>query len=118
MAEACSWRRGPPSRSERKVCTHSAKTKLLSWSAKFGLPKGDRRILGYHVAGKDRMVQVYSSDELAAPLRKLELVEKAVRNGTFDPDVSRSGRFKRPLEAAVSYFSTSKKGKQADARRH
>ena len=75
--------------------SHSAKATLLSWSAKYGLDFGTRRALGYHVPLKNRMVQVYSRDYQAAPMRKLELVESAVSDGEFRPDMPRSGMFKK-----------------------
>ena len=41
----------------------------------------------------------YSRDVLAAPLRRLRVVEQAVSEGSFNPDETRSGRFKRQREA-------------------
>ena len=53
--------------------------------------------MGYHVPLKDKMVKVYSRDYQAGPLRKLEEVEAKIDSGEFDPDVTRSGRFKTKL---------------------
>ena len=46
------------------------------------------------------MPNLYSRDELAAPLRQLKIVDDTVAAGGFDPDATRSGRFakKRRLE--------------------
>ena len=62
--------------------------------------KGAMRSLGYHSKPKDSMPNLYSRDELAAPLRQLRIVEEAVAVGDFDPDATRSGRFtkKRKLD--------------------
>eukprot|EP00971_Amphidinium_carterae_P264330 5243508-Amphidinium_carterae.1 len=77
--------------------THSCKATLLSWAAKFGLPMDQRALLGGHVGGHQVSTLVYSRDELASPLRSLELVLTNVRLGTFDPDSTRSGRWKGSL---------------------
>ena len=87
------------SRAGQKVGTHSGKTTLLSWCAKFGTDASTRRALGYHVKPKDRSVKVYSRDFQAGPLRRLHVVEEAVSKGEFLPDETRSGRFKRQREA-------------------
>ena len=58
------------------------------------MPKGDRRTLGYHMKAKDVVVNLYSRDAQAAPLRRLAKVEQAVRAGVFCPDETRSGRFR------------------------
>ena len=49
------------------VGSHSLKATLLSWSAKFGLKGGDRRVLGYHAKSKDASVRDYARDSFAAP---------------------------------------------------
>ena len=89
---------GPP---KQKLGTHSSKVTLLTWAGKFGLPKGDRRTLGYHMKAKDVVVNLYSRDAQAAPLRRLAKVEHAVRVGTFFPDETRSGRFKEVTKSEV-----------------
>eukprot|EP00972_Heterocapsa_arctica_P042129 6210875-Heterocapsa_arctica.AAC.1 len=75
------------------VGTHSFKATLLSWCGKAGLPSNARRVLGYHALPKDRSVQEYSRDEIAEPLRLLENLMVKIRNGEFDPDATRSGRW-------------------------
>ena len=67
----------------------------LCWrGARFGIDKGSRRALGYHVPLKDRSVQVYSRGYQAAPMRRLHDVLKAIASGHFDPDATRAGLFK------------------------
>jgi hypothetical protein len=73
--------------------SHSLKATMLSWVAKFGLPAGPRRRLGGHVKAGDRSLVEYSRDEMAGPLRELDRVLRAVRAGTFEPDLTRSGRW-------------------------
>ena len=74
---------------------HSPKVTLLNWSAKFGLSKSVRRDLGGHIAPKEVSVAAYARDLLAHPLRELQKMLDAVRNGTFDPDATRAGAFKK-----------------------
>ena len=73
---------------------HSGKSTTLSWCGKAHVPRGTIRALGYRVLLKDKMVKVYSRDYQAGPLRKLEEVEAKIDEGDFDPDVTRSGRFR------------------------
>jgi hypothetical protein len=77
-----------------KVTAHSCKATMLSWCAKAGVKKGVRRMLGYHASVGDSSMMAYSRDEMAGPLRELEKVIEAVRTGAFDPDATRSGRFR------------------------
>ena len=53
----------------------------MSWAAKFGIDRSTRRTLGYHCPAKDRMVEVYSRDTQAEPMRKLEALESALTHG-------------------------------------
>ena len=68
------------------------------------MDKSTRRDLGYHIARKNRSVHTYSRDYQTAPLHRLAVVLKAVDEKEFDPDCTRSGRFKRkqPEEDAES----------------
>ena len=79
----------------QRLGSHSGKATLLSWAAKYGVDKSTRRDLGYHIARKNRSVHAYSRDYQTAPLRRLAVVLKAVDEKEFDPDCTRSGRFKR-----------------------
>ena len=75
------------------VGSHSCKATPLSWGAKFGLRKDDRKLLGGHIERADVSVVAYSRDTLAGPLRKLMSVYKAIREEKFLPDEDRSGRW-------------------------
>lgn len=59
---------------------------LLSWAAKWGVPRGPGR-LGYRAASKDSSLLVHS------PLRLLTKMLSDVKNQSFLPDSTRSGRF-------------------------
>ena len=87
--------RGALGNEKQRIGSHSGKVTLLSWCAKYGAEKGTRRALGYHVPLKDRSVRVYSRDYQAAPMRKLAVVLAAVSDGSFIPDETRSGRFRK-----------------------
>ena len=51
----------------------------------------------------DRALEAYDRDALAEPLRLLEDLLVSVRAGLFDPDATRSGRWRRaPREADVA----------------
>ena len=76
----------------RKITSHSCKSTLLSYMAKFGCGITTREILGGHVSHL-KSVLTYSRDGLAGPLRELEQVLESIRGGKFFPDASRSGRF-------------------------
>ena len=82
-------RRGPRA---RDGFVHSAKATLLSWAAKAGRTYEDRLVMGYHsIPGRMALVCL---------LRLLQdLLLKQAREGTFVPDVSRSGRF--PFKPSV-----------------
>ena len=74
-----------------RTSSHSLKPTLLSWCAKFGLPLPIRRKLGGHAKARDKAVLAYSRDELSEPMRELQRVLKAISDGVFDPDATRSG---------------------------
>ena len=83
------------------IGSHSCKVTLLSMAAKAGLARDDRRTLGGHTSPNDRSVDIYSRDLLSAPLRSLALLLRDVREGAFQPDASRSGRWWRTVTADV-----------------
>ena len=99
MGNANIWMRemlaspGCPPGPSQSIGTHSCKATLLSWCAKYGLPVADRRLLGYHTKPKDISVLEYSRDAQAGPLRKLVDVLSAIKEGQFQPDATRSGRW-------------------------
>ena len=70
--------------------THSLKSTTLSWAAKYGLEPHDRLLLGHHSTGKGSL-ECYSRDVLASPLREYDRMLKAIRDGFFHPDNTRSG---------------------------
>jgi hypothetical protein len=76
-----------------KFGSHSLKATLLSWCAKYGTDPELRRLLGGHTKGSDSSRLAYSRDEIAGPMRALAVVLLKVREGSFDPDSTRSGRF-------------------------
>ena len=73
-----------------RISTHSLKATALSWSAKYGLAKTVRQVLGYHVVDGGAALH-YSRDEQAGPLRRLQTVYADIRSGRFRPDETRSG---------------------------
>eukprot|EP00435_Cladocopium_sp_Y103_P035239 s580_g9.t1 len=77
---------------DRKLTAHSMKSTMLSFAAKFGLSAETRLQLGYHTSGF-KMLHTYSRDAAAQPLLELERMLGAVREGSFLPDCTRSGRF-------------------------
>lgn len=85
----------------RNVGSHSCKATLLSLAAKAGLGRETRRLLGGHSPPNDKSVEVYARDVLATPMQELGKIMRMVRDGSFDPDASRSGRWKLPPVAEV-----------------
>jgi hypothetical protein len=79
------------------IGSHSLKATMLSWAAKGGLAKDDRRILGYHADGNDRSVSDYARDVFAEPLRALVCLVGKIAGGLFDPDASRSGLWTKEI---------------------
>ena len=51
-----------------RVGAHSLKVTCLTWAAKFGVEREQRRLLGYHLAPGDRTLEAYSRDSMATPL--------------------------------------------------
>ena len=73
------------------IGAHSLKVTCLSWAARFGVDREQRRLLGYHLKAGDKSLECYSRDSMASPLRDLDSVLGAIRDGKFDPDSTRSG---------------------------
>ena len=86
--------RGGPPEAVARLGAHTFKATMLSWCAKAGVAPKARWILGYHVKPKDRMMVTYSRDQMAGPLLDLDWVLEAIGNGSFDPDNTRSGRWR------------------------
>ena len=85
-----------------RVGAHSLKSTCLAWASKFGVPKEQRRLLGYHLAPGDRTLEAYSRDSMACPLRSLDEVFAAIASKGFDPDATRSGVFVTPASRGSS----------------
>ena len=83
-----------------KVTSHSCKATMLSFLAKFGASVPDREILGGHTS-RMKSVLTYSRDSLASPLRVLATMLEAVRQGSFEPDSTRSGMFRPEVKLEV-----------------
>ena len=68
------------------VTTHSLKTTLLAWSAKFGMSLETRRILGHHLDQGAKSTLTYSRDALTEAHEKVGAMLRAVIDGNFNPD--------------------------------
>ena len=64
-------------------------------------------MLGYHRAGQHRMVDCYGRDHQAPALRALCQVLSSVRDCSFKPDETRSGRFADDTSAAPNVGQSS-----------
>ena len=80
-----------------RIGSHSCKSCVLSWMAKFGADLCIRRLLGYHAGPQDTSVLTYSRDAMSEPLRQMQKVLDSVSTGVFMPDSTRSGRFSKDL---------------------
>ena len=93
-----------------RYSSHSLKATCLSYAAKRGLSFEDRLSLGYHTQNL-KMALVYSRDGASRPLRVLEALLKEIRNKTFNPNDTRSGRLSKlptfQIDANVSQASDS-----------
>ena len=79
--------------SDKRITSHGLKATVLSWAAKYGIPKEQRSILGYHILDTQQSMLHYSRDEQALPLRSVETMLKDIRSKFFRPDETRSGYF-------------------------
>jgi hypothetical protein len=84
---------GVPAEVLADLGSHSCKTTTLSWMAKGGLAKDDRKWLGGHLEKNEISLAAYSRDMLAGPLRRMKKLFMAITTGEFKPDASRSGRW-------------------------
>ena len=80
-----------PKTAERRLSTHSCKSTLLSWTAKYGLSDNARAVLARHMSCVSATTAVYSRDLLSPILRELENMLQAIRSAMFHPERSRSG---------------------------
>ena len=70
------------------VSTHSLKTTLLTWAARYGMTVDDRRLMGHHLDPHVRSVATYNRDLLVNIHVKIAVMLKDMRKGTFDPEAS------------------------------
>ena len=80
--------------------TRAFKCTVLSWLAKWGAKKTDRKLLGHHLDQSDFSVTTYSRDALAQPLRTMVTVLQDIKSGCSHPvspkqAISRSASLKR-----------------------
>ena len=99
-------RAGTPQDQLRSIGSHSLKVTTLAWASKFGVPREDRRILGYHLKAGDRTMEAYSRDSQAAPLRRLVAMLREVGAKRFLPDATRSGQLVAPQPDSSSGSSS------------
>ena len=78
-----------------RLSSHSLKTTMLSWAAKFGLDLQTRRILGHHVDPEARSALTYSRDALIDAQIKISDMLTVLGSGGFNPDLSRAERLYR-----------------------
>ena len=71
-----------------RIATHSCKASILSMAAKYGMEPAARRLLGYHSAGRDKSMLVYSRDSMSWPVRLMEGMLDDIVAGVFVPDGS------------------------------
>ena len=76
---------------EKRLAAPSMEATTLSYAAKFGLSAKTRLQLARHVGGF-KMLHPHSRDAAAHPLLELECVLHAIRDGSFRPNSTRSGR--------------------------
>ena len=77
------------------LTSHGIKATVLTWCAKYGMSEDDRHVLGGHsISGKKTMFG-YSRDFISAPVRRMEGMIDAIRQGIFRPDSTRSGMIRR-----------------------
>ena len=82
-----------PTQPRNELRSHSCKTTVLSWMAKYGVPVNLRRIAGHHLDPSSKSAETYSRDSMSQSLRAVCEVVGAIRAGRFQPDQTRSGRF-------------------------
>ena len=83
-----------PTEKRNSIRSHSCKVSMLSWMAKCGSALSLRRNIGHHLDVTSRSAEIYARDAMAPALYELCRVIGMVKSGRFDPDCTRSGRFK------------------------
>ena len=90
---------GAEANSVARKSTHSMKSGVLSWAARFDILEDTRRLLGHHVHPTMKSILTYSRDALAGPLAHVWDMFQAIVAKEFDPSDSRIVRIKRKAEA-------------------
>ena len=85
------------------LSSHSLKATTLSWAAKGGMSRDDRRILGRHSTVLLDSDSFYSRDLSFGPVSMLRKVIHMIKDGIFHPDSMRSNYFPegRPATSAT-----------------
>ena len=73
--------------------SHPLKRTALSWAAKAGVDREQRRLLGRHASAVQGSDTTYATDLMVDPVRALGAVVKLIRNDQFLPDGDRAGFF-------------------------
>eukprot|EP00971_Amphidinium_carterae_P331561 6465204-Amphidinium_carterae.1 len=81
---------GCPQNPGQNLGSHSLKTTILAWAARWPMKPSMRRLLGKHSDRKDHTMLVYSRDSCLAAMHHLANMIAEIREGAFDPDASRS----------------------------
>ena len=75
------------------IKSHSLKATALSWAGKFGISLETRRLLGHHLDCNAQSAEAYNRDSMGPAVNQLVGTLGAIKQGSFVPDASRSGRF-------------------------
>ena len=87
----------------QRYSSHSLKATCLSWSAKAGsMTLQERLWLGHHQNNESKMAVTYARDALVAVLIKLRRILQSIKDGLFDPDLSRVDRIVQATGLSVS----------------
>ena len=84
-----------PNKHHNEVRGHSLKVTCLGWCGKFGVSLESRRLLGHHLTPDAVSAETYSRDSMGPAVRDLLNVLRMIKQGSFMPDLSRSGRFSK-----------------------
>ena len=93
--EASSWLKdllvqvGFPLEDLRDISSHSLKSTVLSWAARWGMSLEERRLLGHHLDPQFKSVVTYSREALLKSHVKLQTMMWEIKQKIFDPDQTR-----------------------------
>ena len=79
-----------------RYSSHSLKATTLSWCAKAGVSQPVRRLLGYHLAPGDQIVDLYARHSYIVPLNQMAKTMRWIMSGNLLPDYGAHGRFTPP----------------------